>query len=489
MTRSASIPTLLDAEMLALRTGGTWHGTTPPQGMAVTSLEIDSRKCRSGTLFLALAGATADGHDFLTAAAEQNAVAALVSRPSDSAPLPQLVVPDVQAALTRLGKASRDAHRSAGGKLVAITGSVGKTGSKEMLAHGLNHVLAEDGGCHASRASFNNHLGVPMTLAMLPATSQPAVQELGMNAAGEIASLTDLACPDTAIITRIADSHAGKFDSLADIAAAKAEIFDGLTAGGTAILNRDDSFFDLLAARAGDAGAGQIITFGTAIDADARLISATANDNGMNIEADILGSRIEFSLGMRGFHWAMNAMAVLAAAGTLGTDTDTIAASFSSFADLPGRGAVCTGMFHDRRITLIDDSYNAGPASMMAAFGSLSSRPPQIMVLSDMLELGEGTEAAHTALAPAIISLRPRIIITIGSFMSRMASLLPDAITHCPADSPADATAILAEMADAGDSVFIKGSNGSGAWRVASDLLTFFDTSQRNAAGEANHAA
>ena len=479
----------IDAATLAARTGGSWHDGARSKDVTITNIEIDSRKCRNGTLFLALPGSSADGHDFITAAATKGAAAALVSRPNDAISLPQMVVPDVQHALTALGSAGRDLHRQAGGKLVAITGSVGKTGSKEMLAHGLNRILAKTGGCHASRASFNNHMGVPMTLAMLPDSTMPAVQELGMNATGEIAALTTLARPDIAIITRIADSHAGRFNSLDDIAAAKAEIFNGLAEGGTAIINRDDAYFEFLADRASRAGAGHIITFGTADDADAQLISATDSDDGTAVKASLFGRPVSFQLGMRGFHWAMNAMAVLAAADTLDIDAVEMGQKLHDFNNLLGRGAVCSGLFNGHNITLIDDSYNAGPASMKAAFGSLSNRPADVMVLSDMLELGDGTDAAHTALGPAIIALRPRILITIGSAMARMASVLPAGITHREASSPEDATALLASMIRDGDTVFIKGSNGSGAWRVAADLLSSFESSQPAAAGEANHAA
>ena len=295
----------IGAAELARRTGGSWAGATPE--LAVTGIEIDSRRCNAGSLFAALPGQHADGHGFVAAAAENGAVAALVSQPVADAPCRLLTVGDVEAALTSLGAAGRDAHRDAGGRLVAITGSVGKTGSKEMLAHMLRRL----GGCHANRASFNNHLGVPLTLAALPAAALPAVQEIGMNAPGEISLLTGLAKPDIAVITRIADSHAGFFDSLDDIAAAKAEIFDGL-APGTAVLNADDPYFDMLAARARAAGAA-IIGFGTGDAAEARLIAAHGDETGMTVNAEIGGTELEFRIGMRGAHWAHNALAMLAA--------------------------------------------------------------------------------------------------------------------------------------------------------------------------------
>ncbi len=472
----------IDAETLASRTGGSWAGHAVTGD--VTSIEIDSRRCAEGSLFVALPGAQADGHDFISAAADRGAAAALVSRPANDAALPMLVVDDVQQALTNLGAGGRKAHIAAGGRLAAITGSVGKTGSKEMLAH-----LLQPGGCHASRASFNNHLGVPLTLAALPETPIDAIQEIGMNAPGEISALSQIAQPDIAVITRIADSHAGFFDSLDDIADAKAEIFDGLREGGIAILNRNDAYFDRLAARAHDAGAARIISFGTAENADFRLVSAERQIDGMRVTAQIQGTSLSFDLGMHGIHWATNAMAMLAVCESLGHEVAAAAGRLASFANLPGRGAVSSGTFDGKAITLIDDSYNAGPASMKAAFASLAANPPQIMVLSEMLELGEGSAKAHTGLAPGIMSLRPRVVITIGAEMSRMAADLPCAAIHEPAaDAKAATDRLRAQLCD-GDIVFIKGSNGSGAWRVAATLIEALRDGDAPNTGEAHDAA
>ncbi|MEC8805335.1 MAG: UDP-N-acetylmuramoyl-tripeptide--D-alanyl-D-alanine ligase [Pseudomonadota bacterium] len=472
----------IGAAELARRTGGSWAGATPE--LAVTGIEIDSRRCNAGSLFAALPGQHADGHGFVAAAAENGAVAALVSQPVADAPCRLLTVGDVEAALTSLGAAGRDAHRDAGGRLVAITGSVGKTGSKEMLAHMLRRL----GGCHANRASFNNHLGVPLTLAALPAAPLPAVQEIGMNAPGEISLLTGLAKPDIAVITRIADSHAGFFDSLDDIAAAKAEIFDGLAPDGTAVLNADDPYFDMLAAPARAAGAGHIIGFGTSDAAEARLIAAHGDETGMTVNAEIGGTELEFRIGMRGAHWAHNALAMLAAVHALGLDIRDASDSLIDFNDLPGRGQVTGGIFEGRQMTLIDDSYNAGPASMAAAFATLATRPPQIMVLSDMLELGRGSADAHAALAPAVAQLRPRLVITIGPEMAEMAAGLAAETGHVAADTPAAATDALRAALEDGDQVFIKGSNGSGAWRVAAALLDGL-SSLPVTDGGASHAA
>ena len=472
----------LDATTLAKRAGGSW--LTPPDAIPVTSIEIDSRRCRAGSLFIALSGTQADGHDFIDAATANGAIAALVSRRIEDAAIPLLLVDDVEAALTRLGGCGREAHIAAGGRLVGITGSVGKTGSKEMLAH-----LLAPTGCHASRASFNNHLGVPLTLAALPAAPVDAIQEMGMNAPGEIGALSRLAMPDIAVITRIADSHAGFFDSLDQIADAKAEIFDGLRAGGTAILNRDDPYFERLAASAKSAGAGAIIGFGTSKEADIRLLATRREPDGTWISCSLDGTDASFTLGMQGAHWAMNAMAMLAAVRALGHDAATAVERLVDFGNLPGRGAILRGAFAEAEITLVDDSYNAGPASMKAAFASLAATPPQVMVLSDMLELGDGSAAAHAALAPGITSLRPRVVITIGPEMSRMAAALPCATLHCEAASPEDAIEQLHGQLRDGDVVFVKGSNGSGAWRVAAAMIASLQTALSPEAGETHDAA
>jgi len=478
----SAISMRIDADTLAQRAGGSWAGHA--MAKRVTSIEIDSRRCGEGSLFVALPGAQADGHDFISAAADLGAAAALVSSPANDADLPMLVVDDVQHALTGLGAGGREAHIAAGGHLAAITGSVGKTGSKEMLAY-----LLQPGGCHANRASFNNHLGVPLTLAALPETSVDAVQEIGMNAAGEISALSAIAQPDIAVITCIADNHAGLFDSLDDIADAKAEIFDGLRTGGTAILNSNDAYFERLAERARDAGAAKIISFGTNDGADFHLVSAQRHKDGMRVNAQVRGTNLRFRLGMIGTHWAINAMAMLAVCDSLGHETAIAAKRLGSFTDLPGRGAVSSGKFDGNAITLIDDSYNAGPASMKAAFANLADNPPQIMVLSEMLELGDGSANAHNALAPGIMSLRPRVVITIGTEMSRMAAALPCSAVHESAADAGAATDRLRAHLREGDTVFVKGSNGSGAWRVAATIIEALRDGGASDKGETHNAA
>ncbi len=477
--------TALHAIEIQARTGGLIVAGQSAD-FIITDITVDSRRCHEGSLFVALPGTQADGHDFVVAAAKNGARAALVSRLIDDPALStgdctQILVGNSLQALCDLAVMGRIAHQQEGGRLVGITGSVGKTGSKEMLAH----ILRRMGGCHANKASFNNHVGVPLTLAALPVDTPVAVQEMGMNAPGEIADLSLMAGPDIALITCIADSHAGFFASLAEIAAAKAEIFDGLCGLGVAVLNRDDEFFDELSRRARLAGANRIISFGTSNDSEFCLLSSTATKNGQQIEVDCAGVRVSFSLGMSAPHWALNTTGILAVIETLGLDITEAASHLVDFYDLPGRGAKYHGMFNQKTITLVDDSYNAGPASMAAAFAGLASMPPQIMVLSDMLELGDSTGTAHDALVPLLTPLMPREVITLGPEMCRvtiaLAAACPTVTCHVVDDSR-QAIDLLERLIQENDRIFIKGSNGSGAHHVAGALIAGLNPTPANTA-------
>jgi len=452
----------------------------------ISGIEIDSRNCKSGDLFVALVGDMQDGHDFITKAAEAGAAACLVHRPNSDAAIAQIIVDDPLGALARLGRASRSRFA---GKMVGITGSVGKTGSKDMLAH----ALTAFGKTHASQRSFNNHIGVPITLATLAADCDFAVQEMGMNAAGEIAALTALARPDIALITRIASSHGGFFDSLDDIAKAKAEIFEGLNAGGTAILNIDDPFYDQLASTATKAGAGRIISFGRKDDAEFCLLEARQHEDGMTVHAEIAGHELRFEMQMHGTHWAQNALGVLACIDALGLPVDEAAARLASCPIPKGRGGRLSGRYHDCKITLIDDSYNASPASMAAAFASMTATPPTIMILSEMRELGDATATEHAALMSKINGLSPRLVIALGSAMHDALDGLDDAIAAIAAPDTAAAVQNLEDAVEDGDIIFVKGSLGSGSWRVRDAILANFDAESSTGASSQNggnsHAA
>ena len=483
MTGHMPVTALHATEILARASGHIAAGQS--SDFIITDITIDSRRCHEGSLFVALPGTQADGHNFVVDAAENGARAVLVSRLIDDQRLSargctQILVSDSLQALNDLAVMGRIAHRQEGGRLVGITGSVGKTGSKEMLAH----ILQRMGGCHANSASFNNQVGVPLTLAALPADAPVAVQEMGMNAPGEITNLSLMASPDIALITRIADSHAGFFASLAEIAAAKAEIFNGLCGLGVVVLNRDDEFFDDLSHRARLAGASRIISFGTGNDSEFCLLSTTATKNGQKIEADCAGIPLSFSLGMTAPHWALNTIGILAVIETLGLNITEAANYLQDFYDLPGRGAQHHGTFNQQLITLVDDSYNAGPASMAAALVGLAGIPPQIMVLSDMLELGDGTGRAHDALVPLLTPLLPREVIALGPEMGRMTTALAavcPSVTCYNVDDSEQAISLLASLVKKNDRIFIKGSNGSGAHQVASAIIAALTPTPKNA--------
>ena len=452
----------------------------------ISGIEIDSRNCSVGDLFVALSGENQDGHNFLVKAANAGATACLVSRPQNDLSTIQIVVDDTLAGLARLGAAGRDRFK---GRMIGITGSVGKTGTKDMLLHALTNF----GKTHANKRSFNNHIGVPITLSTLPADCDFAIQEMGMNASGEIANLTSLALPDIAMITRITNTHSGFFDTMADIAVAKAEIFQGLKSGGIAVLNLDDPFFPQLKAAANKAGAGRIITFGNQDQAEFRLLEVGQNDAGMTVRGEAAGHELKFDLQMHGVHWAQNAFGVLACVEALGLDLELAAAHLANCQTPEGRGTRLRGHYQHCAITLIDDSYNASPASMTAAFASMKVTPPKIMILSEMRELGKGTTSEHNALMPQINALSPRVVIALGPAMHAAISRLEGSIISIAATDTNAALEIFDSVIKDGDVVFIKGSLGSGAWRVRDAILSKLtvypspDTPSRN--GGNSHAA
>ena len=448
----------------------------------IHDIKIDSRECGDGDLFVALAGEAQDGHQFLSQAKSNQAAAALVSKPDSDLALPQIVVDDSLAGLTRLASAGR---RRFTGKMIGITGSVGKTGSKDMLAQALSGF----GVTHASKRSFNNHIGVPISLATLPPTAEFAVQEMGMNAAGEIASLSKLTQPFVALITRISATHSAFFESTAEIASAKAEIFFGLQAGGIAVLNHDDEFFPMLAAAARQAGASRVISFGRHDEAEFALLRSSQTENGTHILAEIRGQELGFKLKMHGAHWAQNALGVLACIDALGLSVEAAAASLANCQTPKGRGRRHQGIYHGKKILLIDDSYNASPASMAAAFASLDNTSPTIMVLSEMLELGNATADAHNAVIDAVNRLAPRLVIGLGSAMHDALNKINPAITTHAAASTDDAMNAFDHGVKPDDVIFIKGSLGSGSWRVCERILAALRELSPHHDGGDSHAA
>ncbi len=445
-------------------------GGTGPDGWEAAGVAIDSRQVQAGDLFVALAGPNHDGHDHVAAALKAGAAAAMVSRMPDgvSADAPLLLVDDTQASLDALARAARARFQ---GKVIALTGSVGKTGTKEML----RLVLSAQGKTSATLGNLNNHIGAPLTLARLPADADYAVLELGMNHPGEIRPLAKLSMPDVALITRIAPAHTEFFASLADVAAAKAEIFEGLKPGGTAIINADDGFAGMLAAAAGQAGAGQVLRFGEAEDADVRLLDLNLQPGGSDIEVQLPDRWFVCHIGAPGRHWVMNSLGVLAAVASAGADPAKAADALAEVRAPAGRGATGTLTLPQGPITLIDESYNASPAAMRAAFSVLTAHQPagsgrRVAVLGDMLELGENAPREHQELGKALADLPVDLVFAAGPEMPALvAALLPEQRAGYAADTVALAEQVVTALRG-GDVVLVKGSLGIGMARILNAL-------------------
>jgi UDP-N-acetylmuramoyl-tripeptide--D-alanyl-D-alanine ligase len=441
------VTALWTAADAAAATGGRALGAWAAGGVG-----IDSRNLAERDLFVALHGAR-DGHEFVAAALQAGAAAAMVERVESEAQ-PLLVVADTQAGLEALGRAGR---ARTGARIAAVTGSVGKTGTKEAL----RHVLGRQGPTHASAASYNNHWGVPLTLARMPPETAYGVLELGMNHAGELAVLTRQARPHVALITLIAPAHLGYFDSVEAIADAKAEIFDGLEPGGTAVLNRDDQQYFRLRARA-ERRAGRVVTFGAHDEADWRLVGAGHDADGSDVVAECRGTRHAFRVGIPGRHWVQNSLGILGVVEALGAD---VAAASHSLADLEppaGRGRKRDIVLPAGPALLLDESYNANPASMQAALEVLGQMPGRrVAVLGDMLELGERGPELHAGLAEPLARAGVACLFSCGPLMAALQAALPAAVRGVHASDSASLVDELLHELRPGDAVLVKGSLGS----------------------------
>ncbi|MDR0810592.1 MAG: UDP-N-acetylmuramoyl-tripeptide--D-alanyl-D-alanine ligase [Gemmobacter sp.] len=441
-------------------------GGATSRAWAATGVSIDSRGLVPGDLFVALKDAR-DGHDFVAQALEKGAVAALVSRiPEGVGPdAPLLLVPDVLAGLEALGRAARARAQA---QVVGVTGSVGKTSTKEML----RATLAGQGRVHAAEASYNNHWGVPLTLARMPAGTDFAVIEIGMNHPGEIAPLARMADLDVAIITTVAPAHLFAFDGLAGIAQEKAAILDGLRKGGTAILPGGLEVSSILLEKAAEVGA-RVVTFAER-GADWHIATAQWGEAASGVRADTPGGRRLFRVQSPGRHFAVNALAVLAAAEALGLDPALSAQGLGNWHPPAGRGQrerITTDTVEDIGFDLIDDAFNANPASMSASLEVLAILQPQdnvgsikkgrrIAILGDMLELGPQELRLHTEIAchPAIASLA--LVHCVGPRMRALHAALPAARRGEWVETAAELVPRAAALVDAGDVVLVKGSKG-----------------------------
>ncbi len=429
---------------------------------AVTGLSIDSRTIAAGEAYFAIKGDVHDGHDFVMAALQAGAALAVVEkaqRHKFASDAPLLVVDDVLAGLVDLAHAAR-ARLNA--QVIAVTGSVGKTSTKEAL----RRVLGTQGETHASAASFNNHWGVPLSLARCPASVRFAIFEIGMNHAGEIEPLVKMVRPHVAIITTVEPVHLEFFAGIEAIADAKAEIFAGLEPGGAVVLNRDNSQFSRLETRAKELGISHIVSFGADKESNARLLDVSLHAACSAVHANILGHDITYKLGMPGRHMAMNSLAVLAAASLAGADLARAALSLSQIEPAAGRGVRRVLELANGEATLIDESYNANPASMAAALNVLGQaavgpRGRRIAVLGDMLELGPTGPALHRGLNEAIKANHIDLVYCCGPLMRNLWDALSTGKRGGYAENAASLDAQAVAAIRAGDVIMIKGSLGS----------------------------
>jgi UDP-N-acetylmuramoyl-tripeptide--D-alanyl-D-alanine ligase len=448
----------------------------------ITGISIDSRTIKAGEAFFAIKGDAHDGHDFVAAALQAGAGVAVVSnrkRAGVAADAPLLVTRDVLAALRKLARAARARSPA---RVIAVTGSVGKTSTKEALSL----ALSRDGETHASVASFNNHWGVPLSLACLPATAHYAVFEIGMNHAGEITPLTKLVRPHVAVVTTVEPVHLAHFASVEAIAAAKAEIFAGVEPDGAAVLNRDNPHFARLARRAKRTGIERVVSFGEHEAADARLIKCVVQPESSTVEADILGTRVAYKVGAPGRHLVHNSLAVLAAVSVVGADLALASLALAELRPATGRGTRLKLALHGGEALVIDESYNANPTSMRAALALLAQAPlgrhgRRIAVLGDMLELGPKAAELHRDLADVITDIGIDLVFCAGPLMQALWQSLPSERRGGYAENAAALEPAVVAAVHAGDAVMVKGSAGS---KMAPIVKALVRHSSRQAAPE-----
>lgn len=442
---------------IAAATGG-----TASAGFAVTGVAFDSREIQPGDLFIAMRGEATDGHRFIDRAVAAGAAGVISEQPIEH---PHVLVTDSAAALTALGRAARERSSAT---IIGVTGSAGKTGTKEALFHALDRMAP--GSAHRSVKSYNNHVGVPLSLARMPRDARFGVFEMGMNHSGELAELTRIVRPHIAIITTIAPAHIGNFaNGEEDIADAKAEIFQGLEPGGTAIIPHDNRHYARLYAAA-KACTRQVIRFGTRPDSGARLIdSIAAIEGGSLVTAQIGEARLCFRIAEPGDHWVMNALAVMAAVEAAGGDLAVAGLALSNLPGLAGRGQRSRIMTPDGGTALlIDEAYNANPASMAATLAQLAreNTSRRIAVLGAMKEMGATSDHYHAALAQPVIAAGIASVVLVGDEMAPLADALSKSlewhgtIAHVPA-ADAALKALQGQLTD-GDAVLVKGSNSVG---------------------------
>lgn len=450
--------TLWTAKDAAAATGG-----KIASDWAATGISIDTRTIAPGDLFVAIKGENSDGHDYVADAIKKGASAAVVSkRIPGVADEKLLLVGDTLRALEELGKASR---ARTGATVIAVTGSVGKTGTKEMLAA----AFSAQGQTHASIKSYNNHWGVPFSLSSMHAGTDYGIFEVGMNHANEITPLSKMVRPDIAIITTVEAVHAGNFaNGVEGVADAKAEIFDGVKEGGVAVLNIDNQWFARLCEKAAAKNL-RVVSFGEHEKADVRLLNFLVAANGSRVEADVMGEKISFTMQSTGKHLAMNALSVLAAVKLAGGDLSKASKAIGKIEPLAGRGRHELLNIGDKSnpVILIDESYNASPVAMKAAFKVLAMVDPgrggrRIAVLGDMYELGADGARLHKELALPLEAAGVQLVYTSGPLMKNLYDALPQDKRGAHVDDTKELAKIVPEVLVPGDVVMVKGSRGGG---------------------------
>ena len=440
-------------------------GGTASTAFEATGVTFDSREVGPGDLFVAMPGTVHDGHQFVASAFDSGAAAALASQPVDGA---HVLVADVAEALTALAIAARQRMQ---GTVLGVTGSVGKTSTKEALSAALER--SRRGPVHKSVKSYNNHTGVPLSLARMPRDAAFAVLELGMNNAGEIAALSALVRPHVALVTAIASAHIENLGSIEAIADAKGEIFSGLEPDGIAIIPEDSRQRDRLV-RAARGRADRVVTFGLSHDADVTALHAVRSEGGgYLITARLMESELTYTLSQRGEHWVTNSLAVLAAVEAVGGDVAAAGLALADMSGLKGRGERHMLGLEGGPALLIDESYNANPASMAATLKSLGAETDakrRIAVLGPMRELGEHADALHAGLAEHVLAAKVDRLILIGEDMAPLERALGGQLDVDRAASVDEASKLLLSWLRPGDVVLVKASNSVGLARLVERL-------------------
>ncbi|WP_439611983.1 UDP-N-acetylmuramoyl-tripeptide--D-alanyl-D-alanine ligase [Reyranella sp.] len=430
--------------------------TIPFEAEGVT---FDSRAVGKGDLFFALSGETTDGHGFVADALSRGAAAAVVSRDVEGARGTLVRVPDTMKALVELGRAAR---RRSKARIASVTGSVGKTSTKDAL----RAMLSAQAPTSASVASYNNHVGVPVSLARLPRDAQYGVFEIGMNHPGEIEPLARQVEAHVGVVTNVGPVHIGHMGSEEAVADEKGCLFAGMAEGAVAVLNRDSHHYERLVGKARHFGVSRIVGFGRSDAADARLVSCNLQDSGSEVAALLHGRRIEYRLGAAGEHWVLNSVAALAVVEALGADVSSAAATLAGVKASPGRGARRMLKFGSGTIELLDESYNANPVSVKAMLAVLARTEPQpggrrILALGDMRELGEGADGYHAGLADAVAASGAAQVFLCGPHMQALWQKLAPAQRGVHRPDSAALAGDLPAVLRAGDVIAVKGSLGS----------------------------